>query len=92
MKTILKREVISDIFKEFPQLNKMWVKGDLETFYDATFVIEDCVHVGDFTKFIFCHFDFEDSESGPIAFSESFMREESHLDDSYVECRRENYV
>lgn len=92
MSTILKREVIADIFKEFPPLNKMWVKGDLETFYDATFVVEDCVHEGDFLDFVYHHFDFGDLESGPIAFSESFMREESHIDDSYIECRREDYV
>ena len=92
MKTILKKEVISDIFAEFSQFNKIWVKGDLETFYKAYFIVEDCVHEGDLTKFIYCHFDFEDLEFGPVVFRESYMRENSFLDDSYIECKREDYV
>ena len=92
MKTTLKREVITDIFNEFPQLNKMWVKGDLESFYDSEFVIEDWLHEGDFLYFVYHHLDFGDLESGPVAFSESFMREGNYLDDSYIECRREDYV
>ena len=91
MKTILKREVILDIFKEFSPLNRMWVKGDLDTFYGAEFVIEDWIHEGSFLIFIYQHFDFDES-CVPIVFSESFMREESYLDDSYIECKREDYV
>lgn len=91
MKTILKREVISDIFAEFPQLNRIWVKGDLETFYDSEFVIEGCVHKGAFVSFIYQHFKIGNCFI-PVVFSESFMREKGYLDDSYLECTREDYV
>lgn len=91
MNTVLVKEVISDIFKEFPQLNKMWIKGDLETFYDATFVIEDCVHEGALVRFLYQHFDFEE-HCVPVVFSESFMRGRESFNDSYIECRREDYL
>lgn len=92
METILNREVIADIFKEFPQLNRMWVKGDLETFYNAEIIIEDCVNDGDLIHFIYKHFDFEKPEFGPSVYPESFMRDNQYLDETHVECKRDDYV
>ena len=93
-KTVFKEDVVRDIFKEFPQLQIMWVKGDLETFYDSNFVIGgNAIHEGELIKFIYTHFEFdENAEIVPLVDNEGFMRTHNLLDTSFIECKREDYV
>ena len=92
-KTVFKEDVVSDIFKEYTNLQMMWVKGDLETFYEATFVVDsNVVHEGDLIYFIYTHFDIDENlEYGPDVIDVDFVRKHKGLD-SFIECKREDYV
>ena len=93
-KTVFKEDVVREFFKEYANLQVMWVEGDLETFYEATFVVDsNVVHEGDLIYFIYTHFDIDENlEFGPIVFSEEFMRLHGFLDTSFIGCKREDYV
>lgn len=93
MRTVLDKNVLQRIFKEFPELETIWVQGDLASFYDAWLIVPDNVSAEQVMNFIDYNLDVApDNEGATVVFNEGEMRSIGILNNDFVECKREDYV
>lgn len=93
MRTVLDKNVLQRIFKEFPELETIWVQGNLANFYDAWLAVPDNVSAEQVMNFIDYNLDIApDTEGTTVVFNEGEMRAHDLFDDDFVECKREDYV
>lgn len=93
MSAVLDNNVLQRIFEEFPELDTIWVQGDLASFYDAWLIVPDNVSAEKVMGFIDYNLDTApDTEGTTVVFNEGEMRSIDVLNDDFVECKREDYI
>lgn len=77
---------------EFPELETIWVQGDLEH-YDAWLVVQDNISADEVMHFVEYNLNTNyGSDCSIIVLNLGYVSEYSYIRDDFVECKREDYV
>lgn len=52
MMEIDRSKILKDLFEYFPELQEVWIKGDLEHFSNAELIVDDTVDYGDVWRYL----------------------------------------
>lgn len=69
------KRILKDLFDHFPELQEVWVNGDLEHFSNAELIVDDNVDYGDVMKYLFDKYELYDKELALHVFQKSLCTE-----------------
>lgn len=92
MGTVLDKNILQRIFEEFPELETIWVQGNLAN-YDAWLIVPDNISADEVMHFVDYNLDTDpNSDCNTMVLNLGYVRECSYLHEKFVECKREDYV